>query len=171
MIFFTCTKEVNGESSKVKSANRIVMASKKRQPGSGGGVFDKLWDALGEFERSRNYDTCVIVSCSEQNVAHCVKAADRATLVVTAADLNKKNFSHALGKLLLDSSPNICVETEGLDVEGSNRLASILEKADTTFDNRLRIVLFTPGNYEDMALTVREFSEKHFMYEDRRKVK
>ena len=41
-----------------------------------------------------------------------------------------------------------------------------LEKADSLFDNRLRLVLFTPGNHEDMDLKVREFSEKHFKYED-----
>ena len=166
MQFFTWAKQVKGENSSQKSANRIVMASSKRQPGSGEGVFDKLWAALSEFEGTRQYDTCVIVSVSEQNVAHCVKAADRDTLVVTAADLNRRNFSHELGKLLLGSSPNICLETEGLDVEGTNRLASILEKADSLFDNRLRLVLFTPGNHEDMDLKVREFSEKHFKYED-----
>ena len=77
MQFFTCAKNVGKENSKVKSTSRIVKASMKRQSGSGGGV---LWAALGEFETARQYDTCVIVSCSENNAAHFVEAFELSEL-------------------------------------------------------------------------------------------
>ena len=58
MQFFTCAKKVGKENSNVKSSSRIVKASML------GVVCVKLWAALGEFERARQYNTCLIVSCS-----------------------------------------------------------------------------------------------------------
>ena len=143
MGFFSVAKCVNGTSAKLKSTNLMVKASGKR----GSSVFSEFWSSVEDFEQERSASNCVIVSCicSVKNINQCAKACEHSFLIISADDMNCKDFCKQLGKVMLEPKATIFIETTGLNKEGANRLASFTKSVSNLFDSRIRMVLFSPG--------------------------
>ena len=95
MKFFTMSKMVDGAAAKCKSICSVVKPSGKRGRCSDE-EFQKLWSAVRDFEESRDDEKCVIISCDERDIANCVKSGDKPNLLISATDLNSKDFSKQL---------------------------------------------------------------------------
>ena len=159
MDFFGVAKSVDGRSAaKTKSLNVMGRASWKRDL-SGKRSSSKFWSLVKDFEAERVKLTTLIVSCEERNAESCVKGIDRPFLIISAEDINSKNFSKHLGKTMMEPTYYLCIETVGLDEDGSERLARFMRYIRDMFDNRCCVVLCAP---KEVSGDVASYSEKHF---------
>ena len=161
MTFFSKATSIGGKKAKLgKSDNVMDKARARKVFGSGGGVFTQFWKSVDDFDGSRENSSCLVVSC-DYILRQCVKSLDKPYLIVSSIDLNEKDFSKELAKVLIEEQTRICVEIEGLSRQGSARLVSIIKLATDNFDDRVIIVLFgEQGNNMDIDY----YSEKHFRH-------
>lgn len=159
MDFFGVAKSVDGRSAaKTKSLNVMGRASWKRDL-TGKRSSSPFWSLVKDFEAERVKLTALIVSCEERNAESCVKGIDRPFLIISAEDINSKNFSKHLGKTMMEPTYYLCIETVGLDEDGSERLARFMRYIRDMFDNRCCVVLCAP---KEVSGDVAIYSEKHF---------
>ena len=161
MNFFSLAKCVNRNKADGKSTNVMGKPSIKRGFG-GGGVYSKFWSSIREFEGKRLDGSCVIVGCDEVNISLCVKSVDQPFLLISANDLNSKDYCKQLGKVMLEPEATLCIGTEGLKKEGSIRLANLLKAASVLFDSRLRLIVF---GQEGVRSDIDKYLETHFVME------
>ena len=162
MSFFSKASFVDKKEVKIGKSSILMDKARSRKvfagASGGGGVFTKFWASVNNFGVTREVPSCLIVSC-EYNLRQCVKCLDQPYLIVSSGDMNEKDFSKELAKVLLEDQSRICIEVEGLTREGSARLVKIIKMARELFDNRVLITLFgEPG----MNADIEQYSEKHF---------
>ena len=160
--FFFNLKFVGGEKAVGKSSLALEQAGKKRL-NSDVGVFPKFWKAVEDYELLHSNGQCTVFSCDELNTKMCASCLDHPFLVVSANDLNSKDFKTQVGKALLESKASVCVQLEGLKKEGMTRLVTFLKSAVKIFDSRIRIVIFGErGEFTDID----DFSRNYFEMKD-----
>ena len=160
--FFLNLKCVGGQKAVGKSASALNQAGKKRF-NSEVGVFTKFWKAVEDYELLHSDGHCMVFSCDELNTKMCVRSLEHPFLVISADDLNCKDFKNQVGRTLLESKASVCVELEGLKREGMTRLVTFLKSAVKIFDSRIRIVVFGErGEFTDID----DFSRNYFEMKD-----
>ena len=160
MDFFGIAKSVDGKvAAKVKSVNVMGKASGKRDM-LGHRSHSQLWSSIKKFEDARYKASSVILGCNEKIAEKCVKGIDRPFLIISADDMNSKNFTKQLGKTMLEPTCSICIETEGLDMKGTKRLGRFLKSIKDLFDCRLCVILCSSSDNPDKPFP--EHCEQNF---------
>ena len=94
---------------------------------------------LKKYLTQRKDDKVLVATVkSNGNVRDCLHIP---CLNVTSEDIDRKDFSHGLGKILLEPEGCIFFETKNLSNAGVKRLASILNMFVDLWDNRLIVLL------------------------------
>ena len=163
MDFFGVAKSVDGRrAANTKSLNIMGRASGKRDL-TGKRSSSQFWSLVKDFEADRVKLTTLIVSSEEKNAEICIKGIDRPFLLISAEDMNSKNFSKHLGKTMMEPTYYLCIETVGLDEDGSDRLARFLRYIRDMFDNRCCVVLCAP---KEVTGHISSYSEKHIVLDN-----
>ena len=157
--FFGIAVSVDGKTVvKLKSDNPMGKASGKRNI-LGQITHSSLWKNISTFETSRYSAYSVIIGVQSDDSRQVVKGIDRPFIIISAEDLNCKNFAKQLGRTMLEPACVICIETAGLDKNGSARLLRFLKCIKDLFDSRVCVALCAS---EDTAELFTELIEKHF---------
>ena len=162
MDFFGIAASVDGQTvTEVRSQNQIGKASGKRDV-FGQKSHSQLWRSVNNFEETRYAACAVIVGINDENVETSLKCIDRPFLLIPSNDLNSKNFTKQLGRIMLESSFIIIIRTGGLERSGSQRLLRFLKNIKDLFDSRVRVVLCVA---EETDENITNYIEQMFTFE------
>ena len=132
-----------------KSENQMGKASGKRNI-LGEFSNSNIWKTIIDFETHRENACSVLVGINGGNAKQIVKGINRPYLIISAQDLNYKNFSKQLGRTMLEPTCVVCIETDGVEVNGSKRLIRLLKSTKDLFDSRVCVVLSLSVDSSDM---------------------
>ena len=145
----------------IKSENMMGKASGKRNF-IGIKSHSAMWTSVIDFETSRSHAHSIIIGISGGSSEESVKGIHKPYLIISANDLNSKNFAKQLGRTMLEPACVICIDTIGLNNHGSKRLKLFLKNTIDMFDARVCLALCVS---EDTYEVYSDYIEKKFQFD------
>ena len=144
MDFFFTGKSFKGKLFTKKSTSKVVHVNRQSRE-------SEMLDQVSDFSDQRGEESPMIVSCDDHAKKELCHAMAEPYLIISSTDLNTCNFSKCLGNIMLETRPNLFLETSNLSTVGRGRVEKVITDIRQLFDNRLRVFMFGSSTLEHLS--------------------
>ena len=144
MDFFFTGKSFKGKLFTKKSTSKVVHVNRQSRE-------SEMLDQVSDFSDQRGEESPMIVSCDDHAKKELCHAMAEPYLIISNTDLNTCNFSKCLGNIMLETRPNLFLETSNLSTVGRGRVEKVITDIRQLFDNRLRVFMFGSSTLEHLS--------------------